>query len=181
VLIQADASSAWAASAFFFYRKNHTMVTNRLMAVIIGLFAAVYLWFAYQIPIFPIPRPIDSDAFPKLLGYVMLGLSVWLFFEKPKEPQFEAEPSEGAQSAPTLWAQWQPVVVTGVAIAVYAGLLGVMGFVLASAALTSGLTFYYGYRRHMVNVAVSVLVPLLLYVLMTRFMNIHLPAGWLPF
>jgi putative tricarboxylic transport membrane protein len=72
-------------------------------------------------------------------------------------------------------------VVTAVAIAVYAGLLGVMGFVLASAALTAGLTFYYGYRRHLINAAVSVLVPLLLYVLMTRFMNIHLPAGWLPF
>ncbi len=157
------------------------MVTNRLMAVIIGLFAAAYLWLAYQIPIFPIPRPIDSDAFPKLLGYVMLGLAAWLFFEKPEADQAEEQSGEAAQATPLPWAQWQPVVVTAVAIAVYAGLLGVMGFVLASAALTAGLTFYYGYRRHLINAAVSVLVPLLLYVLMTRFMNIHLPAGWLPF
>jgi putative tricarboxylic transport membrane protein len=157
------------------------MVTNRLMAVIIGLFAAAYLWLAYQIPIFPIPRPIDSDAFPKLLGYVMLGLAAWLFFEKPEATQAAVEPAEAEGGSPMLLAQWQPVIVTGVAIAIYAGLLGVMGFVLASAALTAGLTFYYGYRRHLVNAAVSVLVPLLLYVLMTRFMNIHLPAGWLPF
>jgi putative tricarboxylic transport membrane protein len=151
------------------------------MAVIIGLFAAAYLWLAYQIPIFPIPRPIDSDAFPKLLGYVMLGLAAWLFVEKPEADQAEEQSGEATEVTPLPWAQWQPVVVTAVAIAVYAGLLGVMGFVLASAALTTGLTFYYGYRRHLINAAVSVLVPLLLYVLMTRFMNIHLPAGWLPF
>jgi putative tricarboxylic transport membrane protein len=157
------------------------MVTNRLMAVIIGLFALAYLWLAYQIPIFPIPRPIDSDAFPKLLGYVMLGLAAWLFFEKPEADQAQAHSTEAAEGTPLPWAQWQPVVLTAVAIAVYAGLLGVMGFVLASAALTAGLTFYYGYRRHFVNAAVSVLVPLVLYVLMTRFMNIHLPSGWLPF
>jgi putative tricarboxylic transport membrane protein len=151
------------------------------MAAIIGLFAAAYLWLAYQIPIFPIPRPIDADAFPKLLGYVLLGLSAWLFFEKPEASQGATEPAEAEGETPMHWAQWQPVVVTSVAIAVYAGLLGVMGFVLASAVLTAGLTFYYGYRRHLVNATVSVLVPLLLYVLMTRFMNIHLPAGWLPF
>lgn len=73
------------------------------------------------------------------------------------------------------------MVVTSVAIAVYAALLAVMGFVLASALLTASLTWFYGFRRQAINAAVSVLVPLFLYVLMTRVMNIHLPAGWLPF
>lgn len=157
------------------------MRANRLMAVVIGLCSVAYLWAAYQIPIFPIPRPVDSDVFPKLLGFVMLGLSAFLFFEKPtaKQPPNETEAPNSEQ--PTPWAQWKPVVVTSVAIAVYAALLGVMGFVLASAVLTASLTWFYGYRGHAVNAAVSVLVPLFLYVLMTRVMNIYLPPGWLPF
>lgn len=157
------------------------MHANRLMAVVVALCSVAYLLAAYQIPTFPIPRPVDSDVFPKLLGFVMLGLSAFLFFEKPtaKQPPNETEAPNSEQ--PTPWAQWRPVVVTSVAIAVYAALLAVMGFVLASALLTASLTWFYGFRRHAINAAVSVLVPLFLYVLMTRVMNIHLPAGWLPF
>lgn len=157
------------------------MHANRLMAVVMALCSVAYLLAAYQIPTFPIPRPVDSDAFPKLLGFVMLGLSACLFFEKPTAHQAPDEAHNAATEQPTPWAQWRPVVMTSVAIAVYAALLAVMGFVLASAVLTASLTWFYGYRRHAINAAVSVLVPLFLYLLMTRVMNIHLPAGWLPF
>ncbi|WP_180682490.1 tripartite tricarboxylate transporter TctB family protein [Tepidicella baoligensis] len=152
------------------------MSANRILAVIIGLLSAAYLWAAFQIPVFPIPRPVDSDAFPKLLGVLMLGLSVWLFFEKDGA----AAPTEEGEAVRTPWERWQPVVVTSVAIAVYAFALGWMGFVLASFLLTAGLTWFYGYRRHGINAIVSLAVPLGLYLVMTRFMNIHLPAGWLP-
>lgn len=153
------------------------MSANRILAVIIGLLSAAYLWAAFQIPVFPIPRPVDSDAFPKLLGVLMLGLSVWLFFEKDET----AAPAEEGEAVRTPWERWQPVVVTSVAIAVYAFALGWMGFVLASFLLTASLTWFYGFRRHGINAIVSLAVPLGLYLVMTRFMNIHLPAGWLPF
>jgi putative tricarboxylic transport membrane protein len=158
------------------------MIANRLMAVVIGLCALAYLWGAYQIPTFPIPRPVDSDAFPKMLGFVLLGLSVWLFFDSPAVDPHQTDGKQAhATNQPTAWIQWKPVLFTAFAIAVYAALLDVMGFVLASALLAASLTLYYGYRRHTVNAVVSVLVPLVLYLLMTRLMNIHLPAGWLPF
>lgn len=154
------------------------MPANRLIAVVVALLSLAYLYGAYRIPVFPIPRPIDSDAFPKLLGFIMLGLSVWLFFEKEgKAP----EATDEDEQTTTAWQRWQPVIVTSLAVAVYAGLLAWLGFVLASFVLTAGLTWYYGYRRHVVNAVVAVSVPLFLYVVMTRFMNIHLPAGLLPF
>ncbi len=153
------------------------MSANRILAVIIGLLSAAYLWAAFQIPVFPIPRPVDSDAFPKLLGVLMLGLSVWLFFEKDEKT---VAPAEEGEAVRTPWERWQPVIVTSVAIAVYAFALGWMGFVLASFLLTAGLTWFYGFRRHGINAIVSLAVPLGLYLIMTRFMNIHLPAGWLP-
>jgi len=154
------------------------MSANRLLALVTGVLSLVYLYGAFQIPIFPIPRPVDSDAFPKLLGVLMLGLSVWLYFEKDGQEPIVAEEGGDARDA---WSRWKPVLVTSVSVALYAGLLAWLGFVLASFVLTAGLTWFYGYRRHAINAGVSLSVPLVLYLVMTRFMNIHLPAGLLPF
>ena len=55
---------------------------NQILALVLVIFSVGYLWMAFQIPVFPIPRPIDSDAFPKILGICLLVLSVLLFFEK---------------------------------------------------------------------------------------------------
>ena len=149
--------------------------SNRILGVLLALLSLVYIVAAYRIPTFPIPRPIDSDAFPKVLGFAMLCLSVWLFFERPQGEAAEAPPmAERLRSA-------MPVVVTAVAIAAYAALLDTLGFVLASFLLVGGLTAYYGYRRHVVNATVALLVPLVLYLVMTRLMTVHLPRGLLPF
>ncbi|MFN3987010.1 MAG: tripartite tricarboxylate transporter TctB family protein [Rhodocyclaceae bacterium] len=149
---------------------------NQILAVLIGALSIAYLIAAYRIPTFPIPRPVDSDAIPKLLGYVMLGLAVWLFFERPQAASDDAEVDGRA------WiARWMPVAVTSVAIALYAATLQLLGFVLGSFLLAAGLTWYYGYRRHVANLIVALAVPLVLYLVMTRFMNIHLPRGILPF
>jgi putative tricarboxylic transport membrane protein len=152
------------------------MSANRLIALVTGILSLAYLYGAYQIPVFPIPRPVDSDAFPKLLGFLMLGLSAWLFFEREANAPAAEDDGDGRGA----WVRWQPVVVTSLAVAVYAGLLGWLGFVLASFLLTAGLTWYYGFRRHVINAVVALTVPLGLYLVMTRFMNIHLPAGLLP-
>lgn len=150
---------------------------NRMLSVVIGVLTLIYLYAAYQIPVFPIPRPIDSDALPKVLGFVMLGLAVWLFFERPQD----ADPAVTTLPMSARIARWLPVVITAIAIALYAALLAWLGFVLASFLLVAGLTWYYGYRRHAVNAVVALVVPLGLYLLMTRLMTIHLPPGLLPF
>ena len=156
------------------------MSTNRILALIIGLLSLVYILAAYQIPVFPIPRPVDSDALPKLLGLLMLGLAVWLFFERPQAAE-AAEEDAPETAKPGAFAKWLPVVITAVAIAAYATVLSTFGFVLASFLLTFGLTWQYGYRRHGLNAAVALAVPLGLYLAMTRLMDIHLPRGILPF
>lgn len=149
---------------------------NQIVALVLGVLSLAYLYAAYQIPTFPIPRPIDSDRLPKLLGFIMVGLAAWLFLERP-------EGAHGADSddRQRALARWMPVIVTSVAIAAYAALLQPLGFVLASFVLAAGLTWYYGYRRHLVNACVALAVPLVLYLVMTRLMTIHLPRGVLPF
>ncbi len=154
--------------------------TNQILALVIALFSVGYLVVAFQIPQFPLPRPIDSDLFPKVLGFILLGLAVFLFLEKPKAEDIPEEPSPEAFNQPWLLRPWSRVIITSLAITAYALLMVPVGFVLASTVLTFGLGWYYGYRRHGVNLATSLGVVLALYLTMTRIMEVYLPTGILP-
>lgn len=154
---------------------------NQWLALVLALVAAAYLAMAWQIPTFPLPRPVDSDLFPKVLGVSLLLLAALLFFEKPSAIAGADEIDHEATNGPLLFTPWARVIVTSLAIAAYAFLLVPLGFVLASTLLCVGLTAYYGYRRHGVNLASSLGVVLALYLTMTRVMDVYLPTGVLPF
>lgn len=153
--------------------------TNQWLALILALVAGGYLAMAWQIPTFPLPRPIDSDLFPKVLGFTLLLLAVCLFFETPSAAGAEEVEEEPATSP--LFSPWGRVIVTAVAVAAYALLLVPAGFVLASTLLGAGLTAFYGYRRHVINLVTVLGVVLALYLTMTRVMDVYLPTGVLPF
>jgi len=159
---------------------------NQILAIVIAIFAVVYLYGAYDIRTFPIPRPIDSDLIPKVLGFLMLGLAILLFFQKPDAAE-EAEPPDAppAETLPWIERPKVQVVLTVVGIAAYAAFLRPLGFVLASALLVGGFSALYGFRRWGVNAAVAFAVafavPLFLYLVLTRAMGINLPRGVLPF
>jgi putative tricarboxylic transport membrane protein len=153
---------------------------NQILALIIALFAIAYLVVAFQIPTFPLPRPIDSDLFPKVLGFTLLLLAGLLFLETPKAQDIPDEPSPEALNQPLLLRPWSRVVITSLAIVAYALLMVPVGFVVASTVLAFGLAWYYGYRRHGVNLATSLGVVLALYLTMTRIMDVYLPTGILP-
>ncbi|MBF8221710.1 MULTISPECIES: tripartite tricarboxylate transporter TctB family protein [Halomonadaceae] len=154
--------------------------TNQILAILIALLALGYLAMAFQIPSFPLPRPVDSDLFPKVLGFVLLGLAGLLFLERPGVDEVPHEPSAEERALPLLLRPWSRVVITALAIAAYALLLVPLGFVLTSTALVFGLARYYGYRRYGVNLATALGVVLVLYLLMTRVMDVYLPTGPLP-
>ncbi|MDR5906734.1 MULTISPECIES: tripartite tricarboxylate transporter TctB family protein [Halomonadaceae] len=153
---------------------------NQILALCLALVAVGYLAMAWQIPNFPLPRPVDSDLFPKVLGFTLLGLSLLLFLEKPKAQDIPDELDPNEQAQPLLLRPWSRVVITSLAIVLYALLLAPIGFVVASTTLSFGLAWYYGYRRHGVNMAVSLGVVLALYLTMTKVMDVYLPTGILP-
>ncbi|MCP1315737.1 MULTISPECIES: tripartite tricarboxylate transporter TctB family protein [unclassified Halomonas] len=155
--------------------------TNQWLALVLALVAAAYIAMAWQIPTFPLPRPVDSDLFPKVLGFTLLLLSVFLFFEKPAPIAGADTIDPNAPRGPLLFTPWARVIVTALAVAAYALLLVPLGFVLASTLLCVGLTTYYGYHRYFVTLATTLGVVLSLYLVMTRVMDVYLPTGVLPF
>lgn len=155
---------------------------NQILALILGTFSAVYLVLAFQIPDFALPRPIESDHFPKVLGASLLILSALLFIEKPQARDIPDTADQADAAALPAWQRpWARVIVTALAIAAYAALLIPLGFVLASMLLAVGLTVYYGYRRHSITLMATAGVVLGLYLVMTQVMNVYLPTGLLPF
>ena len=156
---------------------------NQILAVILAVFSVWYLYEAFQIRVFPLPRPVDSDLFPKVLGFLMLGLAGLLFFvrEAIDEAAMEAAPAAADEPLSPFWQRpWTRIVVTAAAVGVYATALQPLGFVLASVLLVAGLTAYYGYKNHVVTLSVAIAVPLVFYLVLTRLMTINLPAGLLP-
>lgn len=151
---------------------------NQTLGLILALFSLGYLWMAFAIPSFPLPRPVDSDAFPKALGLSFFVLSVFLFFERPETP-----PATDKVAFEGTW--WQrptmQVIATSLAIIVYAFALQPLGFVVASVALGFGLSCLYGYQRWVVSMIVSFSVVVALYLTMTKALGIYLPTGILPF
>jgi putative tricarboxylic transport membrane protein len=155
---------------------------NQVLGLILAAFSVVYLALAFQIPDFSLPRPIDSDHFPKVLGTTLLILSALLFLEKPQARDIPDAADQAEAAALPAWQRpWARVIITTLAIAAYAALLVPLGFVLASMLLAVGLTLYYGYRRHVVTLVTTLGVVLGLYLVMTQAMNVYLPTGVLPF
>lgn len=154
------------------------VVANKLIAFVLGTCAIAYTAVAYRIPDHSIPQPVDSDAFPKILGFTLLALSVLLYFEKAGA---DAEPVATVSDLRRLSARRLRVVVTSAAVVIYALSLATAGFVICSWLMSGGLAALYGYRRHLVNAIATGSVVNGLYLLMTRALEVYLPNGPLPY
>ncbi|MCD8513500.1 MAG: tripartite tricarboxylate transporter TctB family protein [Nitrincola sp.] len=75
------------------------------------------------------------------------------------------------------------VQVFGASIAVlaYAFLIEPLGFLAASILLGVGLSFWFGYRNHTVNLVTVAGIVVSLYVLLSKVLGIYLPQGIIPF
>ncbi|WP_366654825.1 tripartite tricarboxylate transporter TctB family protein [Fodinicurvata sp. EGI_FJ10296] len=151
---------------------------NQILAIVIAVFSAAYLYEAFQIRQFPLPRPIDSDLFPKVLGTSLLVMAVFLFFQRPRDGEFLS--IEVAPDTPIHHHPWAMVAVTALAIVLYAFALRPLGFLVSSTVLVIALSVYYGYRRLVVVIPVAITIPLVLYLVLTRVMAIAMPRGILP-
>lgn len=145
---------------------------NKLAASVLFLISVFYLFFAFRLPAYDLV-PVDSDAVPYVLGVLLLILSIVLFFEKDQG-------NEGQESAIKLDKNALKMLgVITLFFILYAILFEVLGFMISSMLFIFISTFVLGYKRHIVNMIVSIMTPVVFYYIF-ELLQISLPKGILP-
>lgn len=143
--------------------------TNQKIASVLLIVSVGFLYFSFSLPEFPYVN-VDSDVVPKVLGFLLFALSIALFFSKSKEAANEKHSRADLRVLLT---------VLGMAL-LYILLLEVVGFVIVNVLFLMACTKYLGYKNWKVNICVSVIYSLAIYLSFTYLLEIELPAGILP-
>ncbi|MET3682817.1 putative tricarboxylic transport membrane protein [Alkalibacillus flavidus] len=150
-----------------------TRNVNRIIGLILALLATGYLLLSYQLPTYDY-IPIDADVVPKALGWLLLVLSVVLFFSKDQDSE--------EQKAKRYVAKKDVKAMAGVfgITLIYIMLLEVIGFIVMTSLFVFFCSLFLGYRQHVVNAIVSISFPIFIYSIFVFLLNINLPQGILP-
>lgn len=161
--------------------------------VIVGVFAAWLFYEATQIDFHRRAGTLGPDVWPKLILGAMLAICVYEVARLLVSPQYRGgaagvlqEMVERSGSAPGEAAEPPPrsplLLVGGIGLtALYVWLIQRLGFVLATAPYLVAFIAIGGYRRWLVNAAVSVLGTLAMMFFFMKVVYISLPIGQEPF
>jgi putative tricarboxylic transport membrane protein len=169
------------------------MKADRMIAVAVIAFTAIYCYGAGQIPLLTFGDPIGPRLFPYLVGgLLILGAIILLFEARPSQQQASgveaptsAEPSPGgnAESVNGDRTRQIPLLIAGLFAWTFIYILAFerLGYVISTTIFLFGLTLYFHPRRWLVNSAVSLLLPASVYFAFDRLLKVNLPAGLLSF
>ncbi|MFZ0369864.1 MAG: tripartite tricarboxylate transporter TctB family protein [Halobacillus sp.] len=147
---------------------------NQKISIFLILFSSGYLYLTYNLKEYPYV-PVDSDLVPKLLGFLLIGLAILLFFDKSSETEEEKEKRKVPGK------ELLVLLAVGVMILAYIFLLEILGFLLATALFVFFCSWFLGYKKWKSNLLVSLIFPSVLYYLFNYLLQIRLPQGILPF
>lgn len=149
---------------------------NRKLSLFLLILSIGYLYLSFQLPAYKLV-PVDADAIPKTLGFILMILSITLFFIKDTKEDAEKQKS----TLPENKKDTLLLITVAVFIIIYIATLESLGFIINSILFIFVTTLLLGYRRHLVNLVVSALVPITFYYLFDSLLKINLPSGFLPF
>src|SRR5512138_240788 len=161
------------------------MKADRIIAVAVIAFTAVYCYGAGQIPLLTFGDPIGPRLFPYLIGcLLLLGAIILLFEARPSHQQAsgmdaptsaEQSPEGNAESVNGDRARQVPLLIAGLFVwtLIYMLAFERLGYVLSTTIFLFGLTLYFHPRRWLVNSAVSLLLPASVYFAFDRLLNVN--------
>ncbi|MGF3104942.1 tripartite tricarboxylate transporter TctB family protein [Rossellomorea sp. DUT-2] len=147
---------------------------DRIISIILLVFAGIYLALSFQLPAFPYAI-IDSDVLPKGLGFLLIILAVVLFFQAKDDTEEDRK---------RRYVKKEDVIillsVLG-ALLVYIFLLEPIGFLLSTILFLLVIPFVLGFKKKLTTVLVAFLFSGIMYYSFNYLLNITLPQGILPF
>ncbi|WP_157210169.1 tripartite tricarboxylate transporter TctB family protein [Nocardioides aequoreus] len=126
---------------------------------------------------------IGPGFFPRLLGVAGLAVTLWSLVVTLRAPDVEDETValEDEVGDADLGKHPRLLALMVLAAALFAATLLSLGAIVASALFLAGMLWTLNRTRPVVNVAVSIGLPLVMYLLFQTLLNAGLPAGVLPF
>jgi len=153
---------------------SHLLSTiNQRIGLLLFLIASVYLYLSFQLPNYPY-SPVDADVIPKGLGILMIILSIALYFSRAKET--DAEKAKRAIPKKEILV----LVAVFAMIFFYILLFETIGFIIMTSAFIFFCSWFLGFRKWKTNILVSLLFPVIMYLIFVHALGISLPRGILP-
>lgn len=160
--------------------------SNRTLSLVIGTLATGYLVGAFRLPSAATSDiPINSATLPKALGFLLLALSVALYFQRSKEgDDKDGDPPDDDPicrqiNLGRLADARLEVGLMLLSMCVYVALFEPLGFVLSTFLYLTIMTYYLGYRRHIVTITVAGCLAVGFRLGITDGLGVTLPAGLL--
>ncbi|MBP1970733.1 putative tricarboxylic transport membrane protein [Virgibacillus natechei] len=147
---------------------------NQRISIVLFIIAVGYLVLTFQLPSYGYTS-VDADVIPMVLGWLLAVLAVCLFFSKDSE----TEEQKARRDIPK--KDLGVLIAVFAFIFVYIMFLELLGFVVVTGLFIFFCSWFLGYRKHITNLIVSILFPLLMYITFTELLKINLPQGILPF
>jgi putative tricarboxylic transport membrane protein len=147
---------------------------DRIISLILLVFAGGYLALSYQLPAFPYAI-IDSDVLPKGLGYLLIILAIALFLQAKDDTDEDKR---------RRYVKKEDVIIlisVLAALLVYIFLLEPVGFLLSTILFLLVIPFVLGFKKKVTTVLVAFLFSSVMYYSFNYLLNITLPQGILPF
>ena len=113
---------------------------------------------------------VSPQFFPKVLGYILLVLSVWLFIDGclkktvPDQKIYKINVKE-----------IKLVLITLIIMVVYILTIELLGYLIATIMVLGILMWIYGQRNLRIVILISILLPIIISQFFTRFLHLRLP------
>lgn len=143
-----------------------------------GLLLALGIFVLIETAAIPIPVAA-SNVGPRFMPYFAGGLltvaAAWTLFEVVRGRS--ASPEESELADPSQKFHWGRVSLLIASIVAFGVLLDPLGYLIAAPICMFGLLLTFGARRWWVMAIVSVVLPVLIFLLFTEVLGIYLPLG----
>ena len=150
---------------------------NLIVSGVFSLFAFAVIAATSLIPVAEDqPLTKGSATFPLMLSFVILGLSLALFLMNIRQYRRQ----KGVQREAIFKAEQVKIVSGGFLIILCSAILMVfLGFIPSMMALNLAFLLYFKVRNKILIASVSIVTPVVVYVVFQIVLNIPLPGGML--
>jgi putative tricarboxylic transport membrane protein len=150
---------------------------DRLLAILVLLIAAVYLFATSRLRVIQIGDPVGIKMFPMLIGIAAIVAAVLLVGEIVRSHRRRSIQENNAPQ------EHRPTIVLAVLVWVlaYAFTFQMLGYLTSSSLFLFGLLAFFHPEKWGTNATIAILFPVCIFATFTKFLGINLPSGLISF